>query len=85
MGKIEDKLKELGYEYDKYVYWVKDKIYLYMSPIKTITEKWCFVKVNLIIQNRNDIQALKDSIDYYHEQLMTMQKDLEVLKEYEKK
>ena len=83
MTKLEERLKELGYEYDKYVYWIKGKIYLYMSPIKTIIEKWCFVKVNFTIQNDFDLQELKDSISYYEEQLKIMQKDLEVLKEYE--
>ena len=80
MTKLEEKLIELGYTYDGYVYWQKDKICLYMTPIKTIKKEWCFVSVKFIIQNRNDIQKLKDSIDYYHEQLMTMYKDLEVLK-----
>ena len=80
MSRLEEKLIELGYTYDRNVYWIKGKIYLYMSPMKTIIEKWCFIKVNFIIQNRNDIQELHDSIEDYDKQLKIMKKDLEILK-----
>lgn len=49
-----------------------------------IIEKGCYISIKAhVIQNRNDIQELKDSIEYYDNQLKIMEKDLEVLKEYE--
>ena len=84
MSRLEDKLKELGYEYNKVVdVYSKDRIRIYIHNNR-ILKNDCHIAIkNVIIQNRNDIQELKDSIDYYNEQLMTMYKDLEVLKEYE--
>ena len=87
MPRLEEKLKELGYRplnnelYDGH--YLKENIYIVIHNNKIIKDI-CYVAIKQqSIQNRNDIQALKDSIEYYDEQLKIMQKDLEVLKNVE--
>lgn len=79
---LKSKLKELGYKEIRtwYTYWRKQDINLYIED-NEVSQHW--IDVILEINNEQDFQELKDSISYYEEQLKTMQKDLEVLKEYE--
>ena len=79
---LKSKLKELGYKEIRswYTYWHKQDIHLYIEDNK-VSEHW--IEVTFDINNEQDFQELKDSISYYEEQLKIMQKDLEVLKEYE--
>ena len=79
MTKLEEKLIELGYEKTIYYFYSKQNIIIYIIENKILKENCCVVLERRKLKNRNDIQKLKDSIDYYHEQLMTMYKDLEVL------
>ena len=80
MTKLEEKLKELGYTPDLFGFYTKKDINILIHENK-IYKDHCYVIVGQKnIRNKNDIQELKDSIDYYHEQLMIMQKDLEELK-----
>ena len=82
MSRLEQKLEELGYKKSD-IFWEKDDIHIYLYSNKTLIEDYCYVHCSKWIQSRNDIQELKDSIDYYHEQLMIMEKDLEVLRNVE--
>ena len=79
MSKLEQKLKDLGYKKSS-VFWKKNDIYIYLFSNKTLFKEYCYVNFNKWIQSRNDIQALKDSIEYYDEQLKIMDKDLKELK-----
>ena len=81
MTKLEEKLKELGYNKIGAIIYRKGIIRLCVSAVKNkVYKSLCHLFVdNTVISNRNDIQKLKDNIDYYHEQLMIMYKDIEEL------
>ena len=80
MAKLEQKLIELGYKYDRATEWYcKDRIRITIYKNKIIEKSCCISIKQQIIKNRNDIQELKDSIEDYDNQLKIMQKDLEVL------
>ena len=86
MTNLEQKLIELGYEKSIYYcicdFYSKQDIRIYVNDTcnEVFKENCCVVLERKNLKNRNDIQELKDSIDYYHEQLMIMQKDLEMLR-----
>lgn len=81
MSRLEEKLKELGYEYNRATEWYcKEQIRITIYKNKII-EKGCCVSIKQqIIKDRNDILSLIDSINDYSRQLLIMQKDLEILK-----
>ena len=82
--KLEEKLIELGYEMNMFGYYQKRDINILINKERNkIYEKDCCIEVSIPIKSRNDIQALKDNIPNYDEQLRIMWKDLEVLKKYE--
>ena len=85
MTKLEEKLIQLGYKRCNVNYYRKERIALmiYEDENKTIKIKAHIKIKEQIIKNRNDIQKLHDSIECYDNQLKIMQKDLEVLKEYD--
>lgn len=80
MTKLEEKLKELGYYKDIFNYYTKRDICIFIYENKIYESKCCVIIQSKCIRSRNDIQALKDSIEDYDEQLRIMWKDLEELK-----
>ena len=85
MSRLEEKLKELGYRYVDYYCYNKGSIYIYITDDKkNIYRPRCYISIKQRrIQDKSDMQRLKNSIDYYDEQLRIMQKDLEELRKYE--
>ena len=79
MTKLEEKLKKLGYKTLNHIAYYKGIIRIVISRNK-ILKNTCHLRIDeKVIRNRNDIQKLKDKVDYYHEQLMIMYKDIEEL------
>ena len=82
MTKLEEKLIELGYvKYQEPNRYIKKN----MNIVLVVSSKGrilnSYLRVCTLIYNRNDIQALKDSIEDYDIQLKIMRFDLEVLKQ----
>lgn len=75
---LQNKLNELGYVHYESNMYVKLKydIVLCFKGSKIVDY---YISVVRTIRNRNDIQKLKDKVDYYHTQLMIMYKDIEEL------
>lgn len=87
MTKLEEKLIELGYEEQpKYnskqiiILYLKDMFYGLAIYYNSVTNK---IVDNLVLTNGKCVRTQKD-IDYLQQAFNTMQKDLEVLKQYEK-
>lgn len=85
MTKLEEKLFDLGYRYVDYYCYNKGDIYIYITDDnKNIYRPRCYISIKQRrIQDKSDMQRLKNSIEYYDNQLKTMENDLEILKEYE--
>ena len=79
MSRLEENLKELGYELNMFGFYSKQDIKILAIKNKIFNNN-CYVEAIKEIKNRNDIQALKDSIEDYDNQLRIMKKDLEILK-----
>lgn len=77
-----NKLNELGYSHYENNMYVKNgySIVICFEASKIIDH---YISVIRTIRNRNDIQAYKDSIECYDNQLRIMYEDLEVLRNVE--
>lgn len=85
MTKLEEKLFNLGYRYVDYYCYNKGDIYIYITDDnKNIYRPHCYISIKQRrIQDESDMQRLKNSIEYYDNQLKIMENDLEILKECE--
>ena len=85
MTKLEEKLFNLGYRYVDYYCYNKGDIYIYITDDnKNIYRPRCYISIKQRrIQDESDMQRLKNSIEYYDNQLKIMENDLEILKECE--